>query len=71
MSEEIIKSKRMPGVLIAGLWLAVILTAGFVDIQPKWADNAFIVNIPVYVFGVLAMTDTFVIGTGKHFRASE
>ena len=37
--------------------VAVFLSSGFVDIQPKWADNAYIVNFPVYIFGVSAVLD--------------
>jgi len=35
--------------------VAVFLTTGFIDIQPKWADNTYIVNFPVYIFAVLAV----------------
>ena len=42
--------------------VAVFLSTGFIDIQPKWADNAFIVNFPVYIFGISAAVDTVLTG---------
>ena len=42
--------------------VAVFISTGFIDIQPEWADNAYIVNFPVYVFGIIAIMDTVIIG---------
>ena len=38
--------------------LAAFLSMGFIDIQPAWADNAYIINFPVYVFGAVTIVDT-------------
>ena len=54
------------GILSAISWyasaLAAILSMGFIDIQPVWADNAYVINFPVYVFAVIVVVDTVVIG---------
>ena len=47
--------------------IAAYLSTGFIDIQPKWADNAYIINVPVYIFGVLAAADTVLTGIRAAF----
>ena len=53
-------------------WFASSVTAflctGFVDIMPKWADNAYIVNIPVCIFGIITLADIIFIGIREALR---
>ena len=41
-----------------GSTFAVFLSTGFIDIQPGFADNAYIFNIPIYVFALISAADT-------------
>lgn len=48
--------------------MAAFLCTGFVDIQPRWADNAYIVNIPVCIFAIITIADIIFIGIRRAIR---
>lgn len=49
-----------------GSVFAVFISTGFSDIQPPFADNAYIFNIPVYIFALITVVDTILVC--KKFR---